>query len=505
VSGVYIGADRRQPVAARTYPLVQRRLVTWSAVAIVGWLVVIALTARYWPWMQAQLADDARGCAAALFLCAGAMRMARWRLTGEAAVAFWAAALIVLGGSNTMLRFLGPDLQSSDRMVDAPVIMVVIVAPVFGLLIAGFCTTPVRAGLRPLLLAAACIAGCTSVLILLAASRTATSAAMTQPVVWALAECAAAGSWAAIGGWAWSRSHSRAKITGYWSACGLYLMAAAGALRALSLIVPGSLFASATGLEVVAAAIAMTASAIDLSGAYAEQGMRALLLSGGLHQAQRQLHTVQQDHRERLHDARSAVVGVIGASSLLTGAAADEVAARLHRMMADELTRLDQVLDPDGLDPIEEFYLDEVLASVLLAHRLAGGRVLPEPLRVAVLGRRRSTATVVANLLANVRAHAPAATVTLQLCEAAGTVTLLVDDDGPGIPVAQRARLLQRGERGRGVQVPGSGLGLYTAMMAMAGQDGALELGESPAGGLRVAIRLQAPALGPWNLINQAS
>ena len=236
-------------------------------------------------------------------------------------------------------------------------------------------------------------------------------------------------------------------------------MAITALLRALSLLVPGSLFATANGLQLVAASIALTAAAVKLGEAYAAQGVRALLLSSGLDQAYRQLRTIKQDHLERLHDARSAVVGVIGASHLLSSVSGEDSMAGLRAMMAAELNRLNQVLDPEVVDPLEQFWLDEALEPVLLGHRLAGWPVLTESLHVPVLGRRRSTATVIANLLADVRRMRQAATARLSAQRSAGVVTVLVDDDGPGIPLSQRLRVLQRSERGPQVRAPGSGLG----------------------------------------------
>ena len=144
----YVGIDRRQTGFIRSYPMVPGSAVSRHRHHRRARACVVAFAARFWPGLELQLANDARGCAGALFLCGGAMRMARWRLTGEAAVGFWAAALVVLGGCWTMLGFLGPDLQPGGaRLSDAPVVTVVIVAPVFGLLVAGLCTPPVRARL----------------------------------------------------------------------------------------------------------------------------------------------------------------------------------------------------------------------------------------------------------------------------------------------------------------------------------------------------------------------
>jgi two-component system osmolarity sensor histidine kinase EnvZ len=71
-------------------------------------------------------------------------------------------------------------------------------------------------------------------------------------------------------------------------------------------------------------------------------------------------------------------------------------------------------------------------------------------------------------------------------------VTVTVEDDGPGIPVAERIAVLLPGVRGSTAQACGSGLGLHSCLAAMSAQGGELALGESAAGGLRVTLRLPA-------------
>jgi signal transduction histidine kinase len=66
---------------------------------------------------------------------------------------------------------------------------------------------------------------------------------------------------------------------------------------------------------------------------------------------------------------------------------------------------------------------------------------------------------------------------------------LVVEDDGPGIPVDEREHVLQRGARAD-EHTPGHGLGL-AMVRDMAGlYGGRLVLGDSPLGGCRVELRL---------------
>ena len=62
-------------------------------------------------------------------------------------------------------------------------------------------------------------------------------------------------------------------------------------------------------------------------------------------------------------------------------------------------------------------------------------------------------------------------------------------DDGPGLDAPARAAALQRGRR-LDESRPGSGLGLSIVVDIAANYGGALELGDSPLGGLRATLRL---------------
>jgi signal transduction histidine kinase len=66
---------------------------------------------------------------------------------------------------------------------------------------------------------------------------------------------------------------------------------------------------------------------------------------------------------------------------------------------------------------------------------------------------------------------------------------LTVDDDGPGLPPEERAQALKRGQR-LDENAPGSGLGLSIVDELTRAYGGSVHLGESPMGGLRVALDL---------------
>ncbi|MBS0530562.1 MAG: sensor histidine kinase [Proteobacteria bacterium] len=68
---------------------------------------------------------------------------------------------------------------------------------------------------------------------------------------------------------------------------------------------------------------------------------------------------------------------------------------------------------------------------------------------------------------------------------------IIVDDDGPGLAVAQREQVLRPGER-LDEAAPGFGFGLSIVSELAELYGGSIELGEAPLGGLRAMLRLPA-------------
>ncbi len=111
-----------------------------------------------------------------------------------------------------------------------------------------------------------------------------------------------------------------------------------------------------------------------------------------------------------------------------------------------------------------------------------------------VLGAPDALEGMVDNLLANAVRHATAR-VRIGLGEERGCVTLTIDDDGPGVPPAERERVFERFTRldeARSRADGGSGLGLAIVRAAVDAHGGEVAMAEAPLGGARVVVRLPA-------------
>jgi two-component system sensor histidine kinase PhoQ len=82
--------------------------------------------------------------------------------------------------------------------------------------------------------------------------------------------------------------------------------------------------------------------------------------------------------------------------------------------------------------------------------------------------------------------------VRISLTENLEGTELCIEDDGPGVPPDQRARILQRGER-LDRQHPGQGIGLAVVKDIIESYSARLTLGDSPLGG--AAFKIHFPAL----------
>jgi len=113
-------------------------------------------------------------------------------------------------------------------------------------------------------------------------------------------------------------------------------------------------------------------------------------------------------------------------------------------------------------------------------------------------GDRRLLARAVGNLLRNAQKYAQSEIV-LSARRVAESVEIVVEDDGPGIPAAEREKIFEpfyRLDRSRDRATGGFGLGLSIARKALVLHGGSLLADQSALGGARLTIVLPAPVTG---------
>lgn len=165
------------------------------------------------------------------------------------------------------------------------------------------------------------------------------------------------------------------------------------------------------------------------------------------------------------------------------------VYARLERP-TEEAVRLETVDTRD--------WLGEALAQV--AHQAQARNVRcvvaeGHPPHVCLHPRYMSRALL--NLVQNAVRYARGRVEVALTHTSAGHFELIVDDDGPGIPVADRERIFEpfiRLDESRDRGTGGAGLGLAIAQRVAAGHRGAISVTDSPMGGARFVLRWEVPA-----------
>ena len=117
---------------------------------------------------------------------------------------------------------------------------------------------------------------------------------------------------------------------------------------------------------------------------------------------------------------------------------------------------------------------------------------------VVVLGERRGIEQIVTNLLSNAVKFSPVDShVAVRLAVVANRAVLSVDDQGPGVPHAERERIFSRFFRGRGpvvIRTRGAGIGLSVVTALAEQMDATVEVGDSPTGGARFTVSFPIPS-----------
>ncbi len=514
----YRGEDRRRIAAA--VRLTWRRHVGAAVAAMIAaaLLVIVVL-----PLPAARAADVVlvihllQMASLALALAVSGLGLARWRLTGDAAALWVAAALLVFGVVQLGLVELLPVVAGGSDVVIVlagwlrPASLLVTA----GLMAAAASAPPVDSSLEPLRVGGTAVAAVAlvaailgflpglSVLVAGSAQGVEAGSALhlvgrvavrssvftgtigVMPLLW----LGGAGTFLWIG-----RRRQRWLFTG----CGLLLVALIlGEVARIA--APGPVVGGLLGRELIrllGLAIAVSDATREVLGTYRDAG-RSLASS------EYRAATTEERWRmdaaaaeERAHEARSALAAIEGATLTLERYR-ERLDAPTQRALSagisTEIRRLRRLVANQTDDPTSaEFNLAAVLEPLLATEQARGTEVVAAiPPAMTVLGRADSTQQIVRTLLDNARRYAPGSAVTVRADADGDRVVVRVEDRGPGVHPCQRTSIFRRGVRGDAVDnLPGSGLGLYIAEQLLHTQAGQLWVDEREGGGASFALAL---------------
>lgn len=193
------------------------------------------------------------------------------------------------------------------------------------------------------------------------------------------------------------------------------------------------------------------------------------------------------DHEEAVHNLRNALTSIGSAAHLLVFDRKvplnDGERTQLTAALMAELDRAKRLLSREWNGSLRRFALMDVLDPLVANERSQGAVIeIDVPSGTTVLGNPERTYEVLATLFDNARRHAAGAPVTVGAYVAAGSVMVVVEDRGPGLPASAPERIFERGWS-TSARRDGKGLGLHVARRLMEEQGGQLLAANRPGGG----------------------
>ncbi|MGH8860561.1 MAG: ATP-binding protein, partial [Jatrophihabitantaceae bacterium] len=208
------------------------------------------------------------------------------------------------------------------------------------------------------------------------------------------------------------------------------------------------------------------------------------------------------------HELRTPVTAIIGFSSLLLDHWAtmpsEQQRGLVERLMANGRrlgTLIEQLLDFSQLErglprPSDKLLdLGETVGRIIADQtELQSDHSIDYHAADACIVRGSASALerIVTNLVGNAAKYSPAGTrITVTVRLDADRAVVLVDDEGPGVPEADREHVFSRFYRGRGdavLRTRGAGIGLAIVAEYAASMSGRASVGESPGGGARFSV-----------------
>lgn len=167
-------------------------------------------------------------------------------------------------------------------------------------------------------------------------------------------------------------------------------------------------------------------------------------------------------------------------------------AQRMQRLVGDLLLLARADEDSALLNEVDVDLDDIVYAEADRVQTITGLRVSTAINHARVTGDPRALSRLVRNLVDNAIRHAESE-IRLECTPYAKRAEIVVADDGPGVPLAERRRVFDRFVRldsPRTRESGGAGLGLAIVAQIVDAHRGTVEVGESPSGGACFVVRL---------------
>lgn len=444
------------------------------------------------PAWQVDAAVLLLACAAALFVVAGVLRLARWRLAGDQHSALVGSALVVMGGLYLPLEGIAAvggalrHRELAEALIRALVSFVTV-----GLVLRALYSTRMRPSDRPSRLLPLLASG----VLLVFGGLVALEASGWTPLP-AGHLMARLLSGLMVVGWLVVAACVRTRNLGLpWSRRAAPLFAGVAAAEACYGVVPGTTVGTAAALVLftVVAALSVWSAHLDLAAALARAERAFGSLSQMLRNTRRDADELSDWRANLVHDADNAVAGLQAALEVLGELEknANGPEARLCRAAAEEVRHLDHLLHRSPQEPCRPFEVAALVQRVGQSARALGSNVSVRTSIAVALGRPDDLVVVLKNLLANTRRHATGAPVVLAVECHDGQVRIVCSDDGPGLDSTVARHAFDQGFRGEASS--GSGLGLHEARALMRAQGGDLVL-ESQRSGARFVATLAASA-----------
>jgi signal transduction histidine kinase len=179
-------------------------------------------------------------------------------------------------------------------------------------------------------------------------------------------------------------------------------------------------------------------------------------------------------------DQRKEVIG----DTIRTQSRIEGTLTALERLAQGELTTADDFVEFD----ITEL-LDRAAHDAERTYPTLNVKLVPSP-AVPMAGLPAGLRLVIDNAIANAVKHGGATEVRLAVRRSPTGVEVTVDDNGSGVPEAERVKVFERFSRGSTASHSGSGLGLALVAQQAELHSGTASLETSALGGARLVLRL---------------